>query len=160
MEENIKKDYVENHDTLVTFGDEGYTMRKDDPLTKEAISKSKALKESTINKALKEGQISLFEGLNISDKREEGESFDDFKDRRKTNKNLMKIYKTLGRERCMEEYPQGFKYAIAQTMQHQIDEIGKEKNTQSQMKATIQNEDGTTQEIPVVIKNDEDDTTV
>ena len=150
MEENIKKDYVENHDTLVTFGDEGYTMRKDDPLTKEAISKSKALKESTINKALKEGQISLFEGLNISDKREEGESFDDFKDRRKT----------LGRERCMEEYPQGFKYAIAQTMQHQIDEIGKEKNTQSQMKATIQNEDGTTQEIPVVIKNNEDDTTV
>ena len=158
MEEDIKKDYQENHDTLVTFGSEGYTMRKDDPLTKEAIKKSKALKEATINKALKEGQISLFEGLNLSDKREEGESFDDYKDRRKTNKNLLKIYKTLGRERCMEEYPQGFKYAIAQTMQHQIDaQKNKEKPP---LKATINNEDGSTTEIPVVIKNDDDDTTV
>ena len=45
-------------------------------------------------------------------------------------------------------------------MQHQIDELKKKENTQPQMKATIQNEDGTTQEIPVVIKNDEDATTV
>ncbi len=160
MAKDIKKDYQENHDTLVTFGDGGYTMRKDDPRTEEAIAKSKALKESTINEALKSGQISLFEGLNLSDKREEGESFEEYKNRRQTNKNLLKIYKTLGRERCMEEYPQGFKYAIAQTMQHQIDELKKKENTQPQMKATIQNEDGTTQEIPVVIKNDEDATTV
>ena len=31
MSKDIKKDYQENVDTLITFGDEGYTMRKDDP---------------------------------------------------------------------------------------------------------------------------------
>ena len=34
-----KKEYKENNDTLVTFGEEAYTMRKDDPRTKEAIEK-------------------------------------------------------------------------------------------------------------------------
>ena len=40
-----KKEYKPNDDTLVTFGEEAYTMRKDDPRTKEAIERSKELKE-------------------------------------------------------------------------------------------------------------------
>ena len=36
----MSKDYEENVDTLITFGEEGHTMRKDDPRTKEAVEKS------------------------------------------------------------------------------------------------------------------------
>ena len=71
-----KKEYKENNDTLVTFGEEAYTMRKDDPRTEEAIKKSKKLKEKHINSALLSGEISVFEGLNLSDTREDNESFD------------------------------------------------------------------------------------
>ena len=42
---SVKK-YKPNDDTLVTFGDEAYTMRKDDPRTEEAIQKSQELKEA------------------------------------------------------------------------------------------------------------------
>jgi hypothetical protein len=35
----MTKDYEENIDTLITFGEGGYTMRKDDPRTKEAIKR-------------------------------------------------------------------------------------------------------------------------
>mgnify|MGYP000881546759 CR=1 FL=1 len=122
MAEDIKKDYQENIDTLVTFGDEGYTMRKDDPRTKEGIEKSKKLYENTLNKALKSGEISLFEGLNLSGKRDKEESFEDYKGRRKTNENLMKVYKALGREKCIEMYPQGFKYALAQAVGEKVEQ--------------------------------------
>ena len=39
-----KKEYKKNNDTLITFGEEAYTMRKDDPRTKEAIKKNELKK--------------------------------------------------------------------------------------------------------------------
>ena len=146
-----KKEYIENHDTLVTFGKEAYTMRKDDPSTKEALEKSKKLKKETINNAILSGKISMFEGLNLSDVREDNESFEDYKARRQMNKMLWKIYNTLGIEECQKQYPMGFKYAV-------VNQINEENNTrieQPKMTATITNEDGTIQEAKVIINNDE-----
>ena len=146
LEENVNN-YQENHDTLVTFGDDGYTMRKDDPLTKEAIEKSKKMKKDTLSKFIKSGELSLFSGLNLSDKREDDEDFEEYKARRKTNKNLMKIYKQLGREKSIEMYPQGFKYAIKEAIDNE-----NIKNSEPKFTATIDGE-----KIPVIIKNDDDD---
>ena len=147
-----KKEYKENNDTLVTFGEEAYTMRKDDPRTEEAIKKSKKLKEKHINSALLSGEISVFEGLNLSDTREDNESFEDYKARRKMNKKLNKIYNTLGVDECKKQYPMGFKYAIIQ----QINSENEARHEQPQMTATITNEDGTTQEAKVIINNDKE----
>tara|TARA_R110002051_G_C8365836_1_gene442662 strand:+ start:42 stop:506 length:465 start_codon:yes stop_codon:yes gene_type:complete len=148
--ENVdKKEYVENHDTLVTFGEEAYTMRKDDPRTKEGIKKSKKLKEEKMSRLIKEEGYSLFSGLNLSNKREEDETYEDYKARMKLNKMLQIIYKKLGREECMKQYPQGFRYAIEQTI---LDT--NKKNAQPQMTATMTNKDGTAQEVPVIINNE------
>jgi hypothetical protein len=92
-----KKEYKENNDTLVTFGDEAYTMRKDDPRTEEAIKKSQSLKEEKMRELIKNG-ASVFEGINMSDTRGETEEFEEFKARRATNNNLRIIYKKLGPE--------------------------------------------------------------
>ena len=113
-----KKEYKINNDTLVTFGEEAYTMRKDDPRTKEAIEKSKELKEEKVKELVKSGEVSIFEGLNMSNAREEDEDFDDYKARRKMNKNLEKIYKNLGLEECKKQFPMGFKYAIIQDIEN------------------------------------------
>tara|TARA_B110000495_G_scaffold90069_1_gene77784 strand:+ start:45 stop:443 length:399 start_codon:yes stop_codon:yes gene_type:complete len=110
-----KKEYKENNDTLVTFGEEAYTMRKDDPRIKEAIIKSKELKEAKMKELIKDG-ASIFEGLNMSDQRSENEDFREYKTRRSTNNNLRKIYKKLGPEECRRQYPMGFNYALQQAV--------------------------------------------
>ena len=110
-----EKEYKENVDTLVTFGEEGYTMRKDDPRTEEAIKKSQELKEAKMRELIKNG-VSLFEGLDMSDKRNEGEDFEEYKKRRETNNNLRKIYKKLGPEECRRQFPLGFNYALQQAV--------------------------------------------
>ena len=151
MEKDIKKDYQENTDTLVTFGDEGYTMRKDDPRTKEAIEVSRKKREEKYEELIKSGEYSIFSGLDLSGKRGDDEDYEDYKARRKMLNNLMKIYTTLGREKCIEMYPQGFRYAIEQN----IKDINKKNEESPKFKATV---DG--KEVPVIIKNDEDATTV
>ena len=45
-----KKEYNEDNDTLVTFGEEALTMRKDDPRTQEY--KEKMLKQMDKNRKL------------------------------------------------------------------------------------------------------------
>ena len=120
-----KKEYIESNDTLVTFGKEAYTMRKDDPRTEEAIKKSQRLKEEKMKELIKDG-ASLFEGLNMSDERGEDEEFIEYKARRTTNNNLRKIYKKLGPEECRRQYPMGFNYALQQAViAHQEEEKSK-----------------------------------
>ena len=113
-----KKEYKENNDTLVTFGEEAYTMRKDDPRTKKAIEKSKELKDEKIKEWVQSGEVSMFEGLNMNNARGEDEDFQDYKARQKMNKNLEKIYKKLGSEECKKQFPMGFKYAIIQDIEN------------------------------------------
>jgi hypothetical protein len=133
-----KKDYQDNG-TLITFGDEGQTLRKDDPRTKEYVDRKK-----------KEIQTrSIFEDINLSNKREDDENYEDYKDRLKINKQLYKIYRKLGRDKCWEQYPNGFKSVI--------DAI-KEQSKNQPMTATMTTEDG--KEIPVTIKNTEDASTI
>ena len=117
-----EKEYQENNDTLVTFGEEAYTMRKDDPRTEEAIMKSKELKEERMKELIKNG-ASVFEGLNMSDARGEDEDFNEYQARRSTNNNLKKIYKKLGPEECRRQYPMGFNYALQQAVVTQQEEV-------------------------------------
>jgi len=133
-----KNDYQDNG-TLITFGDEGQTLRKDDPRTKEYVDRKKKEMENR----------SIFEGINLSDKREDDENYNDYRDRLKINKQLYKIYKQLGRDKCWEQYPNGFKSVI--------DAIQEHSNTPP-LTTTMTTEDGKT--IPVTIKNTEDAPTV
>ena len=142
-----KKEYKENNDTLVTFGKEAYTMRKDDPRTEEAIIKSKELKEEKMRELIKDG-ASIFEGLNMSDQRGEDETYEEYKHRRATNNNLRKVYKQLGPKECRRQFPMGFNYALQQAVLSHQEEAIKQQPT-----ATITNEDGSTTEAKVIINN-------
>ena len=50
---------------------------------------------------------SLFKNLNLSDKREENESREDYVKRRKRNKRVLKLYMTYGREVFKQVFPDG-----------------------------------------------------
>tara|TARA_R100000541_G_scaffold7342_1_gene14953 strand:+ start:40 stop:486 length:447 start_codon:yes stop_codon:yes gene_type:complete len=137
-----KKEYKPNDDTLVTFGEEAYTMRKDDPRTKEAIKKSQELKEDKMKELIENG-ASIFEGLNMSDARGEDEDFIEYKARRSTNNNLRKIYKKLGPEECRRQYPMGFNYALQQAViAHQeeaIKDTGMDEQEVKRVKKSLTN---------------------
>ena len=107
-----KKEYKENNDTLITFGENAYTMRKDDPRTEEAKKEAEEKRVQFMKNAIANGEAGVFEGINLSDKRGDEESREEFLNRRATNKNLEKIYNTLGRDECIRQFPMGFKYAI------------------------------------------------
>ena len=132
----MNKDYNENVDTLVTFGDEGLTLRKDDPNTKEFVNRKKQEIQDTENR-------SIFEGINLSNKRDNNESYIEYKDRIKLNNTLLKVYKHNGREKSWEMFPEGFASAV---------DVAKKAAPKPKMTATI---DG--KEIPVIINNDKDE---
>ena len=136
-----KNDYQDNG-TLITFGDEGQTLRKDDPRTKEYVNRKREELEN----------VSIFEGVNLNNKREDSETYEDYKSRLKLNKTFMKIYKKFGREKSWELYPAGFKAAAESALEDY------KKSQQPQFTATMKTEDG--KEIPVTIKDPEDATTV
>ena len=119
-----KENYTENVDTLITFGDEGLTMRKDDPRTQEYKKEVEGKKEKKRKELIKNKKASLWEDMNLSNARAEGEVYENYKERMKVNKMFMKVYKQLGDERCRELYPQGFKYAIVQAMEVEAKEKG------------------------------------
>ena len=152
-----KKEYKPNDDTLVTFGEEAYTMRKDDPRTKEAIEKSKEFKEEKMKELIESGEVSMFEGLNMSNARGEDEDFQDYKARQKMNKNLDKIYKKLGPEGCKKQFPMGFKYAIIQDIENtnkkNEEKVGALKKGQ-ELAAIVTDTDGNVLDIPVEINNE------
>ena len=75
MSEENKKDYQENVDTLVTFGEEGHTMRKDDPRTKELKSELREDLADKLEVGVASGEISLWEGMDLNNKRAEGEDY-------------------------------------------------------------------------------------
>ena len=146
MSEKEKPEYKLNHDTLVTFGEEAYTMRKDDPRTEEAIKKSKELKEAKMRELIKNG-ASLFEGINMSDQRGDDETFEEYKNRRTTNNNLKKVYKKLGAEECRRQFPMGFNYALQQAViAHQEKAVSEldddQKSTLEKQQELNKNKDG------------------
>ena len=139
----------ENVDTLITFGEEALTMRKDDPRTKEY--KKKVEKKMQENKKMyEEVYNNPFIGVDLSNTRDENESYDEYRTRLKLNNILLKQYKKSGKDRFLEMYPAGVKYAIDQAKV----EIVKNHKPQLTATATITNEDGTAKNIPVIINND------
>ena len=50
---------------------------------------------------------SLFENLNMNPSREEGETHEDYKIRRKRNKHILKLYMKHGREVFKQAFPDG-----------------------------------------------------
>ena len=157
----MSKDYEENVDTLVTFGEEGYTMRKDDPSTKEAIEASEKLKSMKRMELIANDEVSVFEGINLYSKREEDESYNDYKQRMKMNKDLQKIYAKLGREECKRQYPQGFRYAINQALveEHEKsikDDEGLKDKDGNPLKMVATDGDGKVLDMDIKINNDEE----
>ncbi len=115
IEKLVKK--MDNTDTLITFGEEALTFRKDDKRSVETLAKIKEDQKNQRIKDIKEGEVSLFYGLNMSNERAEDETYQQYKDRLKTNKGLQKIYNTLGREETIKRYPEGFAQALLQAME-------------------------------------------
>ena len=156
----MSKDYEENVDTLITFGEEGHTMRKDDPRTKEAVKKSQELLGEKRKELILSGEASVFTGINLNNKREEDESYEEYKDRRKTNNNLRKIYQKLGREKCIEMYPQGFAYAINQVLveEHKKleDEGGLKDKDGNPLKVVVTDQDGEVLDMDIKINNNDE----
>ena len=103
---------MENHDTLITFGEEALTMRKDDPRTKEFKEDLEEKFKKNRKKLIANDEVSLFEGINLSNKRAEDESYEQYKDRLRSNKMLERIYQTLGRKEAKIQYPETFKQAL------------------------------------------------
>ena len=156
----MSKDYEENVDTLITFGEEGHTMRKDDPRTKEAVKKSQELLGEKRKELILSGEASVFTGINLNNKREEDESYEEYKDRRKTNNNLRKIYQNLGREKCIEMYPQGFAYAINQALveEHKKleDEGGLKDKDGNPLKMVATDQDSKVLDMDIKINNNDE----
>tara|TARA_R110000744_G_scaffold285795_1_gene397153 strand:- start:1118 stop:1585 length:468 start_codon:yes stop_codon:yes gene_type:complete len=143
-----KKEYVENHDILVTHGEEALTFRKDDPRTQEYLEKKK---EDNLKQLKEEGSVNLWAGICLSNERQDKEGWDEYKDRLKTNKNLWKIYKKLGNEEAKKQFPHGFAYAVYYDMQKHYEKTHDEKD--QQFTATVDGPDGKQENIPVIIKN-------
>ena len=55
---------------------------------------------------------SLFEGINLSNKREENETYEDYRARLKENASILKLYKQMGRNQMKELFPNGLKEAL------------------------------------------------
>tara|TARA_Y100000361_G_scaffold71646_1_gene63420 strand:+ start:81 stop:509 length:429 start_codon:yes stop_codon:yes gene_type:complete len=132
----------ENNDTLITFGKEALTMRKDDPRTQEY--KEKMLKQMEEKKKMYEdAKKDPFKGVNLKNERAEDETYDEYKERLKLNKLLQKQYRQFGRDKFIEMYPAGVKYAIDMAKE----EIAKRKNNVVVGKVESIDKDGNKQEI-------------
>tara|TARA_R100001460_G_scaffold26309_2_gene53223 strand:- start:175 stop:564 length:390 start_codon:yes stop_codon:yes gene_type:complete len=115
IEELSKK--LDNTDTLITFGEEAITFRKDDKRSVEALKRIKQEHKERRIEAIKSGEMSLFEGINLKNERAEDETHQQYKDRLYTNKSLQKLYNILGREEAIRRYPEGFAQALLQEME-------------------------------------------
>ena len=133
----------ENNDTLVTFGSEALTMRKDDPRTQEY--KEKMLKQMEENREkYEEAQANPFTGVDLSNKRSKDETFEEYKTRQKLNALLQKQYRQQGREKFLQMYPWGVKYAIDRAKETMLQNA---KDKLKIGKAEYVDKDGNKQEI-------------
>ena len=67
---------------------------------------------------------SLFKNINLSNKRDENESYDDYKLRLKRNKRILKLYFTYGREVFKQAFPDG----VTNTSVEQLMSTNEESN--------------------------------
>ena len=55
---------------------------------------------------------SAFAEINLSNARSENESYEDYKKRLKQNKQILKLYSTVGRDNFKQMFPNGIQEAI------------------------------------------------
>ena len=55
---------------------------------------------------------SAFAEVNLSNVRSENESYEDYKKRLKQNEEIIKLYKTVGRDNFKQMFPNGIKEAL------------------------------------------------
>ena len=58
---------------------------------------------------------SAFAGVNLSNARSENESYEDYKKRIKQNKDILKLYNTVGRDNFKQMFPNGVEEALKNT---------------------------------------------
>ena len=58
---------------------------------------------------------SAFNEVNLSNARSENESFEDYKERLKQNKSILKLYNTVGRDNFKQMFPNGVQEALKNT---------------------------------------------
>ena len=68
-----------------------------------------------------------FEGVNISNARSEDESYEDYRKRLKQNKDILKMYNTLGRDVFKQMFPGGILEALKKAEETPQEEVGKAK---------------------------------
>ena len=68
-----------------------------------------------------------FEGLNLSNARSEDETYEQYKSRLRTNKKIMKMYKTIGLEGFKEIFPNGVHEALENSAEEIHNELKEAK---------------------------------
>ena len=53
-----------------------------------------------------------FAGVNLSNARSKNESYEDYKKRLKQNKQILKLYNTVGRDVFKQMFPEGIQYKV------------------------------------------------
>ena len=66
---------------------------------------------------------SAFNEVNLSNARSENESFEDYKKRQKQNKEMLKLYDTVGRDNFIEMFPNGVAEALKNVAKQANDPI-------------------------------------
>jgi len=70
---------------------------------------------------------SAFNELNLSNARSENETYEDYKKRLKQNKQILKMYNTMGRDAFKELFPAGVGEAMKLSSEEAYNENEKEK---------------------------------
>ena len=67
-----------------------------------------------------EKRYSAFKGLDFNNARNENETREEYKERLSRNKHALKLYKTLGRDRFKELFPEGVNYNLFEPTEKDI----------------------------------------
>ena len=74
-----------------------------------------------------EKNYSAFEGLNLNETRSKNETREQYKERLKTNKKILKLYSTVGRDAFQEMFPNGVGEALASINEKLNKKLGEAK---------------------------------
>ena len=74
-----------------------------------------------------EQNYNAFEGLDLSNARNENETREEYKLRKKRNNKIMKLYFKVGREQFQQMFPEGVKYDMFEVPEKPKTEYNKEE---------------------------------
>ena len=69
---------------------------------------------------------SVFKDLNLSDARSKNETREEYKLRLKQNRQIMKVYNTVGREQFQQMFPEGISYDVFEQQKQPQDNLEKQ----------------------------------